>query len=194
MSERNDNEVTAWQLLTESRYGIKQRVPKFQRNYSWESRHVKQFFEDIAYDMRYYAREPNSYGVIIGVYDRTNRVFRIVDGQQRLGTLQILIFSIRLHLVSLGNSLSQQIGEVGKSEQILVYNNRARFGFNHDDKDNWNNNFIARRDDDVQTVLNEIEERKGLDKDTKIDNAFVTLNNLILEDMEVVADKERVRS
>ncbi len=185
----NENIVSPWDFVisNSSRFGNKQRVPDFQRNYSWESSHVSQFYDDIRYDMKFYSNKKISYGVVIGIPDYTNLVFDIIDGQQRLGSLQILVFVIRHHLESLANKLVAsdgrvlQIEEVGYAKKFLVYNNKPRFSFNHGDAKNWENDYIKKMGDALSTFVTSINEREKNEKDTKIDNAFLEFNKRLKE-------------
>ena len=68
-------------------------VPKYQRDYAWEEKHVRDFFEDISSSIR--NNEPEYFvGSIVVKTNQTGRA-EVVDGQQRLATTTILINSIK---------------------------------------------------------------------------------------------------
>lgn len=75
-------------------------VPKFQRNYNWESDHVDEFWNDL---MKHWTdwkdrrdRTPYYFGSMMLVNeDETNFSFRIVDGQQRMTTSMIFFIALR---------------------------------------------------------------------------------------------------
>ena len=176
----NENIVSPWDFVisNSSRFGNKHRIPDFQRNYSWKTKHVDQFYDDIFYDMKFYSNKKISYGVVIGIPDYTNLVFDIIDGQQRIGSLQILTFVISHHLENLARNIGGgiQIPEIGIAKKYLVYNRKPRFLFNHGDANNWENDYISNIGDDLLTFIDNIGARKKLEKESNIDNAFLVLD------------------
>jgi len=80
-TELNANASTAGSLFSSSVF----EVPPFQREYSWTSDEVREFFSDIQG-----ALDQESYflGLVIITEDKTRR--QIVDGQQRIVTLSLL--------------------------------------------------------------------------------------------------------
>src|SRR5438105_4513400 len=73
-------------------------VPKYQRSYAWEEKHVSALYSDIATAIA--NREVEYFlGSIVVTHNMTGRP-EVVDGQQRLATITILISAIRDYLYS----------------------------------------------------------------------------------------------
>src|SRR6266571_2094781 len=73
-------------------------VPRFQRGYSWEKRHVEAFWSDIRNHMRErLVRDgPDKYFLGPIVLRQTSKdVIFLLDGQQRLATVTILLSVLR---------------------------------------------------------------------------------------------------
>ena len=84
-------------------------VPRFQRGYSWERKHIRKFWEDL----QRYEREsgekngPEQYflGPIVLMPDpNVKNIIYVLDGQQRLATVTIIFSVIRDALANLGTS------------------------------------------------------------------------------------------
>jgi len=71
----------------------KLQVPKYQRYYAWEEKHVTDLLDDISSAMRN-GEEEYFIGSIVVKKNIDNRS-EVVDGQQRLATITILINSIK---------------------------------------------------------------------------------------------------
>lgn len=72
----------------------KLKIPKYQRNYSWNTEHINELFDDmdkiLDRDMEHFI------GVIIALtLDSTKKIYEIIDGQQRTATLIIVLAIIR---------------------------------------------------------------------------------------------------
>lgn len=67
-------------------------VPRYQRAYAWDEKHVRQLLEDIADAYNGNRLEYFLGTIVTGLRDDTSEV---IDGQQRLATASILIASIR---------------------------------------------------------------------------------------------------
>lgn len=82
-------------------------VPVFQREYVWESKNIRQLLEDIYYAL-YDGDEPvEGVEYFIGsivAYEDHNKLFQIIDGQQRLTTIYIIFCCIKNKIVDLGDS------------------------------------------------------------------------------------------
>jgi uncharacterized protein with ParB-like and HNH nuclease domain len=92
----------------------KYRIPRFQRQYTWEEKQIEEFWETIYSDI------PTFIGTIIfDVKEKeSNNIIEIVDGQQRYISIQIL-----------GAVIRDLIIEHGKKEHIKDFNNQSD-GFN----------------------------------------------------------------
>jgi len=84
-------ERTISQILTEqNRYEI----PPYQRPYSWKEENVEQFLDDVyesfeAQDKEYFI------GALITIERKKDRLYEVVDGQQRLTTLNLIFSRLR---------------------------------------------------------------------------------------------------
>ncbi len=72
---------------------FKLQVPKYQRNYAWETRHVNDLFQDISNSI-YNDEKEYFIGSIVVKSNKDDRE-EVVDGQQRLVTITILLVAIR---------------------------------------------------------------------------------------------------
>lgn len=87
-------ERTLSQILTQQ---ICYEIPPYQRPYSWERENIQQLLDDIveayeAHDREYFI------GSLITIERNRDRLYDVVDGQQRLTTLNIIIARIRDHI------------------------------------------------------------------------------------------------
>lgn len=80
-------------------------VPRFQRGYSWEKKHVEAFWNDITAFRKESAKKggPDKYflGPIV-ILQTTKEAIELLDGQQRLATATILLSSLRDAAATLG--------------------------------------------------------------------------------------------
>ncbi|WP_263364072.1 DUF262 domain-containing protein [Geobacillus thermoleovorans] len=89
-SEKKINEI-----LTENKI---YEIPPYQRPYSWEKSHARELIEDIC--QAYQRNDPEYFiGSIITIEKERNRRYEVVDGQQRLTTLNI-IFAVMKQLIT----------------------------------------------------------------------------------------------
>ena len=84
-------ERTISQILTEE---IRYEIPPYQRPYSWEKGNVEQLLEDVweaykAKDEEYFI------GSLITIEREKGRRYDVVDGQQRLTTLNLVFAKLR---------------------------------------------------------------------------------------------------
>lgn len=84
-------EKTISQILTEE---IRYEIPPYQRPYSWEKGNVEQLLEDVweAYEAK---DEEYFIGSLITIEREKGRRYEVVDGQQRLTTLNLLFAKLR---------------------------------------------------------------------------------------------------
>lgn len=84
-------ERTIGQILTEQ---IKYQIPPYQRPYSWQKENVIQFLEDI-WDA-FQQEDPEYFiGSLITIEQERNSLYEVVDGQQRLTTLNLIFARLR---------------------------------------------------------------------------------------------------
>ena len=109
-------------------------IPDYQRGYSWETRHRNDLWEDInnvTGDKRHYT----------GMFtfcikqEGTDKIYQIVDGQQRMTTLIILLNEILARIQTLDGYISRQyyIDEYlyRTNGQLQMY----RYKFQYEEKD-----------------------------------------------------------
>lgn len=79
--------------------GLRYEIPKFQRDYSWESEHWDDLWQDIL--LVFNSEEDDHYMGYLVLQTADNKKFMIIDGQQRLTTLSILILVVLKALTNL---------------------------------------------------------------------------------------------
>lgn len=95
-------------------------IPKYQRPYSWEEEHIKDFFNDLSYC--YKTKSDHFLGAIVTIsakIEGTNKSrYEVIDGQQRLTTLVLFAFALLKHyqdikckLESLPNYVTEDLYE-----------------------------------------------------------------------------------
>jgi len=72
-------------------------VPKYQRNYAWETENIQELFDDLANAIND-KDEGYFLGSIVTVRTQSNRL-EVVDGQQRLATISILLAAMRDYFI-----------------------------------------------------------------------------------------------
>lgn len=81
-------------ILTES---IRYEIPPYQRPYSWHKENVQQLLEDVW--EAYNAGDPEYFiGSLITIEREHGRLYDVVDGQQRLTTLNLIFARLRDHI------------------------------------------------------------------------------------------------
>ena len=71
--------------------GKKYLVPKFQRDYSWENEHWRDLWEDI--ELINSEEEEHHYMGYLVLEETGERLYKVIDGQQRLTTFSLLILA-----------------------------------------------------------------------------------------------------
>ena len=71
--------------------GKKYFVPKFQRDYSWENEHWRDLWEDI--ELINSEEEEHHYMGYLVLEETGERLYKVIDGQQRLTTFSLLILA-----------------------------------------------------------------------------------------------------
>lgn len=72
--------------------GLRYEIPKFQRDYSWESEHWDDLWQDILLVVK--SEENEHYMGYLVLQTSDNKKFIVIDGQQRLTTLSILVLAV----------------------------------------------------------------------------------------------------
>ncbi len=102
--------------------GLKYNIPKFQRDYSWESQQWDDLWQDILLILN--NEENEHYMGYLVLQTSDNKIHTVIDGQQRLTTLSILMLS-----------LLKVLNEFVKNE-IEIDNNNLRI-------ETYRNNYIG---------------------------------------------------
>ncbi|NUY33009.1 DUF262 domain-containing protein [Paraburkholderia sp. JPY303] len=109
-------------------------IPPYQRPYSWEVENVQQLLDDI-WDA-YETNDPEYFiGSLITIERERGGRYEVVDGQQRLTTLNLLISRLRDHIESeaakaeLGNRILPRNALTGKAETPRLLLRSADRGF-----------------------------------------------------------------
>lgn len=72
--------------------GLTYRIPRFQRDYSWDEEHWEDLWADILGTLPADG-EPAHYMGYLVLQTADNRVFEVIDGQQRLTTLSLIVLA-----------------------------------------------------------------------------------------------------
>ncbi|MDR3237282.1 MAG: DUF262 domain-containing HNH endonuclease family protein [Spirochaetia bacterium] len=123
--------------------GISYEVPKFQRDYTWSSENWDDLWQDIQVILS--AEDSEHYMGYLVLQTLDNKKFIIIDGQQRLTTMEILILSV---LKSLNDLVENNIDSDRNRQRIenlrnayigsvdpvtLIANNKLKLNRNSDD-------------------------------------------------------------
>ena len=155
------NPITIYDFFSKNN---KINVPKYQRPYSWNSNNVNDLLQDIK---NIYVKETKGWfiGSIFTTYndnvidDKFNQV-NILDGQQRLTTIQILInelfllkytdinYSENKKLINLNNALAE----------CLTKRSEPRFGAEENVKDFWNKYILDSKNSKKESEIKELRE------------------------------------
>jgi uncharacterized protein with ParB-like and HNH nuclease domain len=96
----NTSNQTFRQLLGN---GLSYRVPRFQRDYSWEENEWDDLWQDIMGTVTP-GGEPAHYMGYLVLQTADNRIFDVIDGQQRMTTLSMLVLAVLKNLQALVDS------------------------------------------------------------------------------------------
>lgn len=122
--------------------GLRYEIPKFQRDYSWDTEHWDDLWQDIC---SLNADESEHYMGYLVLQSSDNKNFQIIDGQQRLTTMSILILAVLkcLHeLTDKGIDAEQNIRRkdalmnsyIGYLDPVtLISKNKLKLNRNNDD-------------------------------------------------------------
>lgn len=72
--------------------GLRYEIPKFQRDYSWETEHWDDLWQDVTLVIN--NEEIEHYMGYLVLQTSDNKTFKVIDGQQRLTTLSILMLAV----------------------------------------------------------------------------------------------------
>ena len=83
-------ELSINQIYLESQEPITYIIPVYQRNYAWEESEISTLIKDV-YDSSLEKSKVRYYIGTLVTYNRGERVYDVIDGQQRLTTIYIIL-------------------------------------------------------------------------------------------------------
>lgn len=122
--------------------GLQYEIPKFQRDYSWESEQWDDLWQDIR---SLNLDESEHYMGYLVLQSSDNRHFQVIDGQQRLTTLSLLILSVLKCLQELADRGIDTAQNIKRKETLmnsyigyldpvtLISKNKLKLNRNNDD-------------------------------------------------------------
>lgn len=119
------NEVSIEELFVGGKKSVYE-IPIYQRNYAWEKDEITTLVQDVYDAYKNDVNRPYYIGTLVS-YHKGDRVFEIIDGQQRLTTLRILLDALE---ITPNNKLTYRARK--KSDDTL----KSIPKFNIEDKDN----------------------------------------------------------
>ena len=137
------------------------KIPDYQRHYTWETENVKQFFDDIIDDANQFgphnllgrSARTSVFGTIIGMLELKEGLndsnhyrdynFIIIDGQQRVTTLNFLILCLCSFTKKFSKDIPALIQIFSDMRNYLVRNSELsnpspRLLLNYTDREYWN--------------------------------------------------------
>lgn len=112
--------VSVYKLFKDQAYEI----PAYQRDYSWDTEQWEQLWSDLS-DFKNNAAEEHFLGpLIVTPSENGGDTFEVIDGQQRLTTLQIIIAIVRDCWIQMGNKSTTKSGVSVPNKQMtaeLIY-------------------------------------------------------------------------
>lgn len=123
--------------------GLRYEIPKFQRDYTWETEHWDDLWQDIK--SLILNEENEHYMGYLVLQTSNNKNFLIIDGQQRLTTLSVLILATLKCLKDLVANNNDPINNEKRRENLqnsyigyidpvtLISNNKLKLNRNSDD-------------------------------------------------------------
>lgn len=123
--------------------GIKYEIPKFQRDYTWETEQWDDLWQDILLLLS--DEETEHYMGYLVLQTTDNKNYQIIDGQQRLTTMSIIILAVLKSLEDLVKSDIEKESNQKRKETLhnsyigtidpvtLITNNKLKLNRNSDD-------------------------------------------------------------
>lgn len=97
--------------------GLTYRIPRFQRDYSWTEEEWEDLWQDILGTVKP-GGEPAHYMGYLVLQSKDDKVFDVIDGQQRLTTLSLIVLSVLRNLKRLIDSGVDAENNQRRAEQI----------------------------------------------------------------------------
>lgn len=99
-------------------------IPAYQRDYAWESEQWTQLWEDLSGYQESNAEDHFLGPLIVTPNEIKDDLYEVIDGQQRLTTIQMIICLIRDRWIDLGDQSTNQMGDLVPNKQLtseLIY-------------------------------------------------------------------------
>lgn len=113
-------------------------IPSFQRNYAWDIKHVKELLDSVSeYPKGYYLGN-----ILIQKSKGSSSGDLIIDGQQRLTTIFLILFSLRRSGLSKQNKI--------KLEEIIFQNTKKQIPRILFTRENLNNSFCYLAEEQIE--------------------------------------------
>lgn len=138
-------------------------IPRFQRPYSWEKEQIAEFWHDTIKDS-----ETDYFIGSIVVYKKTDELFGIVDGQQRLTTITMVLCAVRDFYINEGLA-NPALGVHAMIEKIDL-NNDKKFVLQTETSYPYFQEHIQKYDEpeiEIEFGVEEINLKKGFELITK---------------------------
>ena len=98
--------------------GLTYRIPRFQRDYSWENDHWEDLWADILGTLRVDG-EPAHYMGYLVLQSADDKSFDVIDGQQRLTTISLIVLAVLKNLQHLVETGQEPEANQRRLDQIL---------------------------------------------------------------------------
>ena len=99
-------------------------IPAYQRDYAWDTEQWSQLWEDLSGYQDSNAEDHFLGPLIVTPNETKEDLFEVIDGQQRLTTIQMIICLIRDRWIDLGDLSTNQMGDLVPNKQLtseLIY-------------------------------------------------------------------------
>ncbi|MEW4355121.1 DUF262 domain-containing protein [Streptococcus pneumoniae] len=171
-------------------------IPIYQREYSWREQQWQELFDDLVHSFNKPSMDTDYWGNVIVYKNRQNKVFELVDGQQRVITLLLLIAS--LAQIEKSNDYlplkfhNEGINEIWKKISKLSYwweieQNRRLSEEEEQEKKSYSLSQVEKRSfyyRACEYFKQEIEE-KGIDKTDLLEHLYKTKLSVVVVDDEL---------
>lgn len=155
------------------------KVPKFQRDYSWEKEQVEEFILDLIISQEKYEQKKDLtnyyFGSIFLITDVEDpSIYNIIDGQQRLTTGLVFYVVLRDYFIDKDNDLVELLEE-------YIYRKDPfgpRIELNRNNNDYFKNSILNKKNIDVKII--EIEKEKSTSKNRELKNCYLNIAKIIL--------------
>lgn len=109
-------------------------IPIYQRNYAWENDEISALVQDVYDAYKNYTNSPYYIGTLVS-YNKGDRVFEVIDGQQRLTTIRLILDALEIPYT---NKLTYRARR--KSDKTLEYisgkkKSKSNYSVEVDEKD-----------------------------------------------------------